>query len=164
MHAAESRPAPRRSAPPATPSPQPPASPPTACFHAPDPHRRSASPPVASRLLLAPAASALAPLNCDCTSRATTRAAPRRQNSQQPTSCNAVVLREDQRGGGGGRFPFSAWISVGVQCRCPRSELFPPRQRWGILASRVSFGFPAQTKTSRVEPSQLRLARANITS
>ncbi len=31
----------------------------------------------------------------------TTRAAPRRQNSQQPTSCNAVVLREDQRGGGG---------------------------------------------------------------
>lgn len=32
----------------------------------------------------------------------TTRAAPRRQNSQQPTSCNAVVLREDQRGGGGG--------------------------------------------------------------
>ncbi|BAT04669.1 Os08g0274850 [Oryza sativa Japonica Group] len=69
MHAAESRPALRRSAPPATPSPQPPASPPTACFHAPDPHRRSASPPVASRLLLAPAASALAPLNCDCTSR-----------------------------------------------------------------------------------------------
>lgn len=95
----------------------------------------------------------------------TTRAVPRRQNSQQPTSCNAVVLREDQRGGGGGgRFPFSAWISVGVRCRCPRSELFPPRRRWGILALRVSFGFPAQTKTSRVEPSQLRLARANITS
>lgn len=121
MHAAESRPAPRRSAPPATPSPQPPASPPTACFHAPDPHRRSASPPVASRLLLAPAASALAPLNCDCTSRATTRAAPRRQNSQQPTSCNAVVLREDQRGGGGGDFRsprgFPSGCSVGVQDR-----------------------------------------------
>lgn len=52
----------------------------------------------------------------------TTRAAPRRQNSQQPTSCNAVVLREDQRGGGGGgdfRSPrgFLSGCGVGVQDR-----------------------------------------------
>lgn len=83
--------------------------------------------------------------------------------NNQPRAMQSCLERIKEEGGGG-RFPFSAWISVGVQCRCPRSELFPPRQRWGILASRVSFGFPAQTKTSRVEPSQLRLARANITS
>lgn len=96
MHAAESRPAPRRSAPPATPSPQPPASPPTACFHAPDPLSECVA-AVASRLLLAQAMPS--PLSC-CEPPDSGAAPARRTRNNQPRAMQSCLERIKEEGGG----------------------------------------------------------------
>lgn len=112
MHAAESRPAPRRSAPPATPSPQPPASPPTACFHAPDPHRRVRA--AVAHASCSPAVPR--PLNA-MHEPPTTRQRPPKTRNNQPRAMQSCLERIKEEG----RFRFSrgfpSGCSVGVQDR-----------------------------------------------
>lgn len=121
MHAAESRPALRRSAPPATPSSQPPASPPTACFHAPDPHRRSASPPVASRLCSPSASASPAQLRLHEPPRLRGQRPAARTRNNQPRAMQSCLerIKEEGRGGGDFRSPrgFPSGCGVGVQDR-----------------------------------------------